>query len=99
MNKDEIIIEKYLKIQEQCRIRQKKYYDKHKETILQDRKKKRSKVDVICACKEILDLDTILKKLDICDKITNENTRHCHKNRITTFLNIEVKVGKVERNR
>ena len=75
-------------MQEQCRIRQKKYYDKHKETILKDRKIKRSKSDVICDCKEVLDLDNILQKLDTCDKITNENTRHCHKNRITTFVNI-----------
>ena len=37
MNKDEIIIQKYLKMQERCRIRQKKYYDKHKETISKDR--------------------------------------------------------------
>ena len=88
MNKDEVIVQKYLKMQEQCRIRRKKYYDKHKETILQDRKIKRSKIDVNCACKEVLDWDNILQKLDSCDKITNENTRHCHKNRITTFFNI-----------
>ena len=60
MDKDEIIVQKYLKMQEQCRIRQKKYYDKHKETILQDRKVKRSKkTDVICECKEVLDLNNI----------------------------------------
>ena len=88
MNKDEIIIQKYLKMQEQCRIRQKKYYDKHKGTILQDRKIKRLKVDVNCACKEVLDLNNILQKLDISDKITNDSTRRCHKNRITTFFEI-----------
>ena len=88
MNKDEIIIQKYLKMQERCRIRQKKYYDKHKETISKDRKIKRSKSNVMCDCKEVLDLDNILQKLDNCDKITNENTRQCHKNRITTFFEI-----------
>ena len=41
--KDELIIQKYLNMQEQCRIRQKKYYDKHKETILNDRKIKDAK--------------------------------------------------------
>ena len=89
IDKNEIIIQKYLKMQEQCRIRQKKYYDKHKETILQGRKIKRSKtIDLICQCKDVLDLQTILEKLDQTEYITNDNTRQCHKNRMTTFFEI-----------
>ena len=87
--KNEIIIQKYLKMQEQCRLRQKKYYDKHKETILNDRKIKRSnKTEVFCECNTVLDLPTILKKLDESEIITNENTRQCHKNRMMTFFEI-----------
>ena len=89
MDKNELIIQKYLKMQEQCRLRQKKYYDKHRETILQGRKIKRSnKTEVFCECKTVLDLPTILKKLDESEIITNENTRECHKNRMTTFFEI-----------
>ena len=87
--KNEIIIQKYLKMQEQCRIRQKKYYDKHKETILQGRKVRRSKkTEVLCECNDIFNLPTILKKLDQSENITNENTRQCHKIRMTTFFDI-----------
>ena len=76
-------------MQEQCRLRQKKYYDKHKETILQGRKIKRSnKTEVFCECKTVLDLPTILEKLDQSENITNDNTRQCHKNRMTTFFEI-----------
>ena len=84
---EQLIIEKYLRMQEQCRIRPKRYYDKYKEIILQDRKDKRKKVDIRCNF-EILNLDTILNKMDKSDKITNDNTRKCHKNRITTFFQI-----------
>ena len=75
-------------MQELCRLRQKKYYDKDREVILKDRKIKRSKSDVMCDCKEVFNIDTIFKRLDNCNKITNENTRQCHKNRITTFFDI-----------
>ena len=43
---------------------------------------------MICQCKDVLDLPTILKKLDESENITNDNTRQCHKNRMTTFFEI-----------
>ena len=89
IDKNEKIIQKYIKMQEQCRMRQKKYYDKHKETILQGRKIKRSnKTELFSECKTVFDLPTILKKLDESEIITNENTRECHKNRMKTFFEI-----------
>ena len=78
--------EKYEKIKEQCRKRQNRYYNKHRDTILSDRKLKKTKE--IDECKCIFTLDKILSLLDETDKITNLNTLSCHKKRLISFFSI-----------
>ena len=80
------INDKYEKIKEQCRIRQNRFYNKNRETILVGRKLKKTKE--IDECKCIFSLDKILSLLDESKKITNVNTLSCHKKRLISFFSI-----------
>ena len=80
------INDKYEKIKEQCRIRQNRFYNKNRDTILAGRKIKKSKE--IDECKCIFNLDKILSLLDESKKITNVNTLSCHKKRLISFFSI-----------
>ena len=80
------INDKYEKIKEQCRIRQNRFYNKNRETILAGRKLKKTKELDECKC--IFDLDKILSLLDETSKITNVNTLSCHKKRLISFFSI-----------
>ena len=71
------INDKYEKIKEQCRIRQNRFYNKHRETILSGRKSKKMKENDECKC--IFNLAKIISLLDESKKITNVNTLSCHK--------------------
>ena len=87
------INEKYEKLKEQCRIRQNRFYNKNRETILAGRKMKKMKE--IDECKCIFNLDKILILLDESKKITNVNTLLCHKKRLITFFSI-TKIDNIE---
>ena len=82
----ESINDKYEKIKEQCRIRQNRFYNKNRETILAGRKLKKTKELDECKC--IFNLDKILSLLDESKKITNVNTLSCHKKRLILFFSI-----------
>ena len=80
------INDKYEKIKEQCRIRQNRFYNKNRDTILAGRKLKKTKELDECKC--IFNLDKILSLLDESKKITNANTLSCHKKRLISFFSI-----------
>ena len=82
-------LEKYDKMREQCRVRAARFYKKHIDKIGEKRK------EVIQAKKlakkeksMIFNFETISTLLENSEKISNDNTRKAHMNRMKTFFEI-----------
>ena len=82
-------LEKYDKMREQCRVRAARFYKKHIEKIGEKRKaviqaKKLEKKEKSM----VFNFETVNALLENTEKITNDNTRKAHMNRMKTFFEI-----------